>query len=106
MSELQRLAQLLVGVTTALRAPGDTAFDDLPRLARELRQRVTEPGDPRIARYREALEELAKGGCISGHSHGHCHERCWDCYKQVGDWCFPCVAQYALDPWTGREAER
>lgn len=58
--------------------------------------------DPRIDRYREALEELAKGGyCVSGHSHDHC----WDCYKHVRDWCPPCVAQYALDPWTGREAK-
>ncbi|WP_280393106.1 hypothetical protein [Nocardia wallacei] len=55
--------------------------------------------DPRLNRYREALEQLAQHGCIGGHDHGHC----WDCYKHAQDWCFPCIAQYALDPWTGRE---
>lgn len=66
----------------------------------ELRQRVAKL-EPQHNRYREALEELARPGCISGHR----HERCWDCYKHVRDWCHPCVApQYALDPWTDREA--
>ncbi|WP_227979943.1 hypothetical protein [Nocardia spumae] len=42
LTELQRLAQLLVAVTAELGEPGDTLFDDLPRLVREQRARVAE----------------------------------------------------------------
>lgn len=41
-SELQRLAQLLVAITTELGEPFDTLFNDLPRLVREQRARITE----------------------------------------------------------------
>lgn len=167
MSELQRLAQLLVGITAELGAPGDTLFDDLPRLVRELRQRVAGgigsaypdrfvPGIPpgedgeypahtpwlkfgpaswasvaircggpslptshqsfddllawaehvaaerdnaRLDRYREALESVA-ATYLTGVDSG----RCWESWPDLQDnWCPACVAQYALDPWTGRE---
>lgn len=83
----------------------------------ELRQRAAESGTVaiellaahrRIAdleartapldRYREAMESIAESSCLRRY-----HVRCWERHDDQQDWCYPCVAQYALDPWTGRE---
>ncbi|WP_280320095.1 hypothetical protein [Nocardia wallacei] len=59
----------------------------------------TEVGIP-LDRYREALESIASERDPVRHSNRFCWEM-WPDYP--ARWCHPCVAQYALDPWTGRE---
>ncbi|MFJ4653788.1 hypothetical protein ACIP5Y_21185 [Nocardia sp. NPDC088792] len=59
-AELQRLASLLVAISTELGEPGDTLFDDLPRLVREFRANATELRADMLERVGHA-EALAEG---------------------------------------------
>lgn len=67
-------------------------------LRQEAEGRVAEL-EPRFDRYRTALESMAMHSCIS-----RTHKRCWDRHSDQLDWCYPCMAQFALDPWIDREA--